>query len=109
MFLKPFTHNVWLRKPRVARVNGCTDAIWLLPPPLTCEIFTAITRETTDSLTRPRATSIFPVPTTRIKANRGLISWKDRPWEHSLSYNTHMDANKEIEEHTTHRRIYYKI
>ncbi|GBO04121.1 hypothetical protein AVEN_13818-1 [Araneus ventricosus] len=31
--------------------------------PLTCELFTAITQETADALTSPRATSILPVPT----------------------------------------------
>ncbi|GBM88568.1 hypothetical protein AVEN_185679-1, partial [Araneus ventricosus] len=45
------------------RVNGCTDAVWPLSPPLMCEIFTATTRETADALTSPRATSILPVPT----------------------------------------------
>ncbi|GBM97153.1 hypothetical protein AVEN_195495-1 [Araneus ventricosus] len=39
--------------------------------PLMCELFTATTRETTDALTSPRATSILPVPTTRNNANRG--------------------------------------
>ncbi|GBL95883.1 hypothetical protein AVEN_227125-1, partial [Araneus ventricosus] len=33
-----------------------------------CELFTATTRETTDPLTSPRATSIPPIPTTRNKA-----------------------------------------
>ncbi|GBN84089.1 hypothetical protein AVEN_84794-1 [Araneus ventricosus] len=32
-----------------AQVNGCTDAVWPLPP-LMCELLTAITRETTDTL-----------------------------------------------------------
>ncbi|GBM19329.1 hypothetical protein AVEN_200262-1 [Araneus ventricosus] len=44
-----------------ARVNGCTDTVRPLPPPLMCELFT----ETTDVLTSLRATSILPFPTTR--------------------------------------------
>ncbi|GBL75365.1 hypothetical protein AVEN_194563-1 [Araneus ventricosus] len=67
------------------RVNGCTDAIWPLQPPSTCELFTTITRETTDALTSPRTTSILPVPTTRNNTNRGRNSWKDRPWVRSLN------------------------
>ncbi|GBL82404.1 hypothetical protein AVEN_70901-1 [Araneus ventricosus] len=62
-----------------ARVNGCTDAVWPLPLPLMCELFTAITLETTDLFTIPRATSILPVPTMGNNANRGRNSWEDRP------------------------------
>ncbi|GBM23012.1 hypothetical protein AVEN_172353-1 [Araneus ventricosus] len=61
------------------RVNGCTDAVWPLSLPSLCEIFTAITRETTDTLTNPRAISILPVPTMVNNANSGRNSWKDRP------------------------------
>ncbi|GBM38910.1 hypothetical protein AVEN_209925-1 [Araneus ventricosus] len=53
-----------------ARVNGCNDAVWPLYFPLMCELFTAITQETTDELTSPRATSIHPVPTIGNNANR---------------------------------------
>ncbi|GBM49255.1 hypothetical protein AVEN_71002-1 [Araneus ventricosus] len=62
-----------------AGVSGCIDAVWPLPLSLMCELFTAITRETTDALTSPRASSILPVPTTGNNANRGRNSWKDRP------------------------------
>ncbi|GBM62903.1 hypothetical protein AVEN_11360-1 [Araneus ventricosus] len=58
------SYGAWLCKYLCsARVNGCTDAAWPLPTPLTCELFTAITRETTDALTSPRATYIFTDPT----------------------------------------------
>ncbi|GBM33285.1 hypothetical protein AVEN_101621-1 [Araneus ventricosus] len=67
-----------------ARVRGCIGAVWPLPFLLTCELFTAIMRETTDALTSPRTTSILPVPTTGNNANRGRNSWKDRPLERSL-------------------------
>ncbi|GBN29675.1 hypothetical protein AVEN_221091-1 [Araneus ventricosus] len=53
------SHGPWLGKSLGrARVNGFTDAVWSLPPPLMCELFIAITREATDALTSPRATSI---------------------------------------------------
>ncbi|GBM60784.1 hypothetical protein AVEN_188449-1 [Araneus ventricosus] len=54
-----------------ARVNRCTDAIWILFPPLMCELFTATKQGTTNTLTNPRATSILPVLTTRNNADRG--------------------------------------
>ncbi|GBN72045.1 hypothetical protein AVEN_198605-1 [Araneus ventricosus] len=53
----------WLGKSLgSARVNGCTDAVWPLPSPLTCDLFTGLMRETTDALTSPRTSSILPVP-----------------------------------------------
>ncbi|GBL98333.1 hypothetical protein AVEN_174115-1 [Araneus ventricosus] len=52
---------------------------------LMCNLFTATTRETTDALTSPRATSVLPVPTTGNKANRRRNSRKDRPLERSLT------------------------
>ncbi|GBM87875.1 hypothetical protein AVEN_263110-1 [Araneus ventricosus] len=67
-----------------ARVKVCIDAVWSLPPPLMCELFTVIMREAADTLTSPRATSIFPVPTMGKKGNSGQNSWKDRPLEHSF-------------------------
>ncbi|GBN42642.1 hypothetical protein AVEN_108419-1 [Araneus ventricosus] len=73
-------HGAWLSKYLgSAQVNGCTDVVWPLPLPLMCEIFTAITGETTDALTSPRVTSVLPVPTMGNNANRGRNSWKDRP------------------------------
>ncbi|GBM55005.1 hypothetical protein AVEN_54995-1 [Araneus ventricosus] len=73
-------YDAWLCKYLgSAGVNGCTDAVWPLPLPLTCELFTAITREATVGLTSPRATSILPLPTMGNNANRGRNSWKDRP------------------------------
>ncbi|GBM77574.1 hypothetical protein AVEN_186842-1 [Araneus ventricosus] len=62
-----------------ARVNGCTDAVWPLLPPLMCKLFTAITRETENALTSPRATSILSAPPTGNNTNRGRNSWEDRP------------------------------
>ncbi|GBN38269.1 hypothetical protein AVEN_30008-1 [Araneus ventricosus] len=69
----PFQRRVALQI--CARVNGCNDAVWPLSFPLMCELFTAITQETTDSLT-PGVTSILLVQTT---GNYGRNSWKDRP------------------------------
>ncbi|GBN40087.1 hypothetical protein AVEN_258207-1 [Araneus ventricosus] len=52
------SYGAWLDKSVCgARVNGCSDAV-CPPPPLTCEPFTAIMRETTDALTSPRARKI---------------------------------------------------
>ncbi|GBN32676.1 hypothetical protein AVEN_58425-1 [Araneus ventricosus] len=56
------------------------------------EIFTAITRETTDALTNPRVISILPVPTTGNKANRGRNLWKDRPLERSLRGGSYQES-----------------
>ncbi|GBL80434.1 hypothetical protein AVEN_92330-1 [Araneus ventricosus] len=79
------SYCAWLGKSLGSpRVNGCTDAVWTLPLPLTCELFNDITRETTDALTSPRATSIPPIPTIGNNANRGRNSWKDRPYERGL-------------------------
>ncbi|GBN06065.1 hypothetical protein AVEN_185283-1 [Araneus ventricosus] len=61
------------------RVNGGTDAVWLLPLPLMCELFTSIARETPVALTSPQTTSILPVKKTGNNANHGRNSWKDRP------------------------------
>ncbi|GBM30614.1 hypothetical protein AVEN_12157-1 [Araneus ventricosus] len=73
------TNGAWLPKSHVsARVHGRTDAVWSLPPPLTCELFTAITREATDALANPLATLILSVPMMGNNANRGRKSWKDR-------------------------------
>ncbi|GBM73175.1 hypothetical protein AVEN_30059-1 [Araneus ventricosus] len=60
------------------RSSGCTDAVWPLPLPLTCELFTTITWETTDALTSPRVTSILPVLMMGNNVNYGRNSWKDR-------------------------------
>ncbi|GBN50304.1 hypothetical protein AVEN_109240-1 [Araneus ventricosus] len=69
------SHGLWLGKSLgSARVNGCSDVVWPLLPPLTCELFTAITRETTDALTSPGVASILPVLTMGNNANRGRIS-----------------------------------
>ncbi|GBO01383.1 hypothetical protein AVEN_267468-1 [Araneus ventricosus] len=58
------SHGPWIGKSLgSARINGCTDAVCSLHPPLMRELFTVITRETIDALTSPRATSILPVPT----------------------------------------------
>ncbi|GBM52140.1 hypothetical protein AVEN_207295-1 [Araneus ventricosus] len=54
-----------------ARVNGCTDTVCPLFPPLMDQLFTAAMRETTNALTNPRATLILPVAMTRNNANRG--------------------------------------
>ncbi|GBL82209.1 hypothetical protein AVEN_252398-1 [Araneus ventricosus] len=70
-----------------ARVNGCTDAVWTLPPPLTCELFTAITREATDALTSPRTTSILLVPrcviTRTVDGTRGKTGRRNAALEYT--------------------------
>ncbi|GBN27796.1 hypothetical protein AVEN_223938-1 [Araneus ventricosus] len=63
-----------------ARVNRSPSG------PLTCELFTATTRETTDALTSQRATSILRVPTTGNNTNRGRNMWKDRSMECSFKH-----------------------
>ncbi|GBN64931.1 hypothetical protein AVEN_264469-1 [Araneus ventricosus] len=63
---------------------------------LMCELVTAITREATDALTSPRATSILSVPMTGNNASRGRNSWKDASLERSLtSLLRHKAHNKE--------------
>ncbi|GBN94328.1 hypothetical protein AVEN_33494-1 [Araneus ventricosus] len=69
------SYGAWLGKYLgSARENGCSDAVWSLPLPLMCELFTAIMWETTDALTSPRAASILPAPIMGNNANRGQNS-----------------------------------
>ncbi|GBL91338.1 hypothetical protein AVEN_203490-1 [Araneus ventricosus] len=70
----------------ISAALGCIGAVWPLYFPLMRELFTAITREATDALTSPQATSILSVPTTGNNANRGRNSWKDRPVKRSSTY-----------------------
>ncbi|GBN29290.1 hypothetical protein AVEN_47021-1 [Araneus ventricosus] len=80
------SYGAWLCKYLGrSRVSGWIGAVWPLYFPLMRELFTAITREATDALTSPRATSILSVPTTGNNANLGRNSWKDRPLELSLN------------------------
>ncbi|GBM63573.1 hypothetical protein AVEN_233048-1 [Araneus ventricosus] len=80
------SYGAWLCKYLgSARVSGCTEAVWSLPLPLMCWLFTAIMREATDELTSPRATSILPAPTMGNNANLGRNSWKDKPLGRSFS------------------------
>ncbi|GBO35489.1 hypothetical protein AVEN_92955-1 [Araneus ventricosus] len=51
-----FLRRVAWQISRQRRVKGCSDAVWPLPPPLTCELFTSTTRETIDALTSLPAT-----------------------------------------------------
>ncbi|GBM59960.1 hypothetical protein AVEN_178210-1 [Araneus ventricosus] len=76
----PFPRRVaWQISRQRSSERKHTDVVWSLPLPLMCELFTEITRETTNALTSPGATSILPVPTMWNNANRGRNSWKARP------------------------------
>ncbi|GBM57601.1 hypothetical protein AVEN_216348-1 [Araneus ventricosus] len=78
----PFLRLVDLQ---ISRQCSSVQMQWRCLVPLTRELLTITTQETTDALSSPRASSILPVPTTGNNANRGRNSCIRMP-QHPSNY-----------------------